>query len=61
MARKSLKEQIIGKPERKFQHKENTNYKGTANHLFSEAAYNADGTFSYSSFDNYAYLDQKNR
>lgn len=42
-----------------FSTKENTNYKGTANHLFSEAAYNADGTFSYSSFDNYAYLDQK--
>lgn len=34
------------------------NYQGTANHLFSEAAYNTDGTFSYSSFDNYAYLNK---
>lgn len=34
------------------------NYKGTANHLFSETAYSTDGTFSYSSFDNYAYLNQ---
>ena len=42
-----------------FSTKDNKNYKGTANHLFSEAAYNADGTFSYSSFDNYAFLDQK--
>lgn len=40
-----------------FSTKNNTNYKGTANHLFSEAAYNADGTFSYSSFENYAYLN----
>lgn len=35
-----------------------SNYQGTANHLFSEAAYNTDGTFSYSSFDNYAYLNK---
>lgn len=41
-----------------FSTNENPNYKGTANHLFSEAAYKADGTFSYSSFDNYAFLDQ---
>lgn len=34
------------------------NYQETANHLFSEAAYNTDGTFSYSSFDNYAYLNK---
>lgn len=37
---------------------DNSRYQGTANHLFSEAAYNADGTFSYSSFDNYAYLNK---
>lgn len=36
-------------------------YKGNANYLFSEDAYNADGTFSYSSFDNYAYLDQSQK
>lgn len=43
-----------------FSTKNNPNYKGTANNLFSLEAYKADGTFSYSSFDNYAYWNGTN-
>ena len=38
--------------------KTTNNYKGEANNLFLNSVYEQDGYFYYSSFENYAYLDQ---